>query len=32
LPMYMLPALLLPLYKRLVAPEAEPEKSSIRAG
>jgi BASS family bile acid:Na+ symporter len=32
LPMYMLPALLLPLYRRLVRAEADPEKPSIQAG
>jgi bile acid:Na+ symporter, BASS family len=32
LPMYMLPALLLPLYRRLVAPAADPKSPSIRAG
>jgi predicted Na+-dependent transporter len=32
LPMYMLPALLLPLYRRMVRPELEQENPSIRAG
>ncbi len=31
LPMYMLPAVMLPLYRRLVQPDADPEKPSIRA-
>lgn len=32
LPMYMLPAVLLPLYRRLVRPEAEAQRPSARAG
>jgi len=32
LPMYMLPAVMLPLYRRLVAPDGEPKNPSIRAG
>ncbi|MGD1876034.1 MAG: hypothetical protein ACFB13_00870 [Kiloniellaceae bacterium] len=32
LPMYMLPALMLPLYRRLVAPEIDPETPSVRIG
>lgn len=32
LPMYMLPALLLPLYKRLVVPESDSDFPSIRTG
>jgi BASS family bile acid:Na+ symporter len=32
LPMYMLPALLLPLYRRLVTPPADPENPTIPAG
>lgn len=32
LPMYMLPALLLPLYRRLVQPEVDREKPSIQVG
>jgi bile acid:Na+ symporter, BASS family len=30
LPMYMLPAILLPIYRRLIVPEADPESSSVR--
>jgi bile acid:Na+ symporter, BASS family len=32
LPMYMLPAILLPLYRRLMGPAADPKTPSIRAG